>query len=401
MQIHKLFSVIVLTGTLAGFSSPSVHAQSRDYTNDSIRLLLKDQGLQMDIASAINNMYNYNMEEARQEFIWLRSYSPAHPLYPFLMGLSYWWMIVPNVADETYDDVFLDYMDLTIDRAEDLQDIDEDNPEANFFLAAAWGFKGRLYAERKRWGRATNAGRNAINYLEEGRKYLDYGPEFLFGDGLYNYYSIWIADNYPALRPVVNMFPEGDKEEGLKQLLEVSRFAFYTRTEAQYFLLSILGTEEGKPREALQIAEYLHSTYPNNPYFHRYYARLLYRLGRYKQGEEVCLEILNKIDAGALGYEATSGRYAAFFLGQIYEAYRDLDNAKKYYRRAVAFGEEIEATESGYFLYSLLNLAEIAEKEGDKKEAEEIYKQVKRYAKRSHPAHERARELLRKRRRGN
>ncbi|MEL6535658.1 MAG: tol-pal system protein YbgF [Bacteroidota bacterium] len=401
MRNAKLTFVFAVLGCTL-LTSTELRAQARDYgeNGDSIRLLMMDAGLQMDIAQAINDMYNFNMEAARQKFVWLRSYAPNHPLYPFLMGLSYWWLIVPNTQDKTYDKIFLQYMNLTIDRAEELEDIDPNHPEANFFLAAAWGFKGRLYSERKNYAMATIAGKNAVNYLDEGRKYKDYGPEFLFGDGLYNYYSVYVSETIPALKPVINMFPDGDKQLGVDQLLEVSRFAFYTRTEAQYFLLSILGFEQKRPREAMQIASYLHETYPNNPYFHRFYALLLHRHGRYEQAKQACMGILNRIDSGYVGYEATSGRYASYLLGTMFETGKEYEEAKFYYRRAVAFGEEIEATESGYYLYSLLNLAKIADKEGNTQEATRLYRKIKRYAKRKHPAHERARKLLRERRRG-
>jgi tetratricopeptide (TPR) repeat protein len=213
----------------------------------------------------------------------------------------------------------------------------------------------------------------------------------LFGDALYNYYSVWIPENYPLLKPILWFFTKGDKVLGIKQLQEVSRNAFYTRTEAQMFLMRILAIEEGKPYEALQVSEYLAETFPDNPYFQRFYARLLYSTGKLTKTEEVSLDILAKIDSGMVGYEATSGRYAAFFLGEVYSRRMMMDKAKTYYQRAVQFGEEAEAEESGYYLYSLLNLAEIAEKEGEKKLAKSYYRQVKKYAKRSHPAHQEAR----------
>ena len=74
-----------------------------------------------------------------------------------------------------------------------------------------------------------------------------------------------------------------------------------------------------------------------------------------------------------------------------------VDMPVSFYELAVEFGEEIEAYETGYFLYSLLNLAEIAYQEDNKKESKKILKQIKKYAKRKHPAHKRAREYLKER----
>jgi TolA-binding protein len=130
----------------------------------------------------------------------------------------------------------------------------------------------------------------------------------------------------------------------------------------------------------LQVADYLHQTFPDNPYFHRYYSRLLYSTGDYQLCEKTSLEIIDKYYQRFDGYEENSGRYAAFFLGQIYQTRRDYPNAKKFYKEAVRFSSKNETQQMGYNLYSLLALGEIAEKENNQKEAKEYYKEVKRLA---------------------
>lgn len=249
-------------------------------------------------------------------------------------------------------------------------------------------------SERRNWRKAASAGKNALKYLEVSKGNEDFSPELLFGDALYNYYSVWISENYPMLKPILIFFPKGDKELGVKQLKEVALNAFYTRTEAQFFLMRILSGDQNDLPGAMQIAEYLSTTFPDNAYFHRYYARLLYSTGRFKLSEKVSLDLVSRIDSGHVGYEATSGRYACFFLGQIYQAFKKKEMSKHYYQRAVVFGEEIEAYESGYYLHSLLNLAQYAKDEEDIKLAKEYIKTVKKKAKRKSSAHKRAREFF-------
>ena len=98
------------------------------------------------------------------------------------------------------------------------------------------------------------------------------------------------------------------------------------------------------------MAEYLYQTYPDNPYFHRYYARMLYSRGMYAELDKEGKEILARIDSAKVGYEATSGRYAAFYLGQLYEGRTKPDEAKKYYLLAVKYAEEIIKKISVVFL---------------------------------------------------
>ncbi len=357
-------------------------------------LLISDLSVQIEATNAINDMYNFKFQRASFQFKRLKEKYANHPLPYFLLGLNEWWKIMPNPEIEIYDEIFLSYMDSSIMVAENMYKVDSTKVEAAFFLSAAYGFKARLHSDRSNWLRAATYGNKSLNYLEDCRKRDDLSPELMFGDGLYNYFSVWIRENYPQLKPFMVWFDKGDKELGLDQLTEVAHNAFYTRTEAQFWLMRILFSEERDYRGALVIAEYLHNTFPDNAYFHRHYARMLHSTGQRVMAKYVCEDILHKIDSGMMGYEQNSGRWAAYFLGSISESNRDDEEAKKYYLMTVKFGEEIEAYETGYYLYSLIGLARISDRQGDKKQAKEYLKLVKKYAKRKHPAHKEAREYL-------
>lgn len=381
---------ILFTGlTLQAQDSLAVNA-------DGQVILIADMQMQIDVNQSMNDLYNFKFEKAEQQFEYLRYKYAWHPLPYFLLGLSEWWKIMPDLSDTGHDDTFLAYMDTVIMRAEAMHEVPEREVEASFFLAAAYGFQGRLYSseERKNWRKAAVVGKNALKYMSEIRGKDELSVELLFGEGLYNYFSVWVGENYFLLKPVVALFPKGDKELGMKQLREVSYNAFYTRTEAMVFLMRILNSYENDQSGAFHIAEYLHQTYPDNPYFHRYYARMLYSMGRFSAARPVCEDILGRIDSGMTGYEATSGRYAAFFLGQIYENLREYDRAGHYYERTIEFAREIEADDSGYYHYSLLALGDIAMRNGDEKVAKEYYKMVKNEAKRKDRVHELARDRL-------
>lgn len=377
---------------------------SAQVKKDTTIILISNITMQIETTQALNDLYNFKFDKAEQQFRWFKQKYAWHPLPYFLLGLSEWWKIMPNTKSTLYDDRFLAYMDSTILVAENLhKKYPEYKLEAAFFLSAAYGFKGRLYAdeERKNWRKAAAVGRIALNYLEEckGKNYLS--PELLFGDALYNYFSVWVPENYPFLKPVLWFFPEGDKQLGLKQLKEVSYNAFYTRTEAMVWLMRISNSYENNQVQAFQLAEYLHQTYPDNPYFHRYYARMLYSRGMYAELDKVGKEIIIRIDSAQSGYEATSGRYAAFYLGQLYEGRRKPDEAKKYYLLAVKYAEEIGATESGYYLFSLIALGEISEIQGDKNTAKKYFKEVKKLSGRKDEAYKDAKKRLKKLEKGD
>ncbi len=357
-------------------------------------LLIADMNVQIEATQALNDMYNFKFRAAWQQFYFLKKKYPDHPLPYFLMGLNEWWKIMPNLDVETYDERFLAYMDTSIMNAKRLYEIPSMRIEGAFFLAASYGFKARLYSERKRWIKAATHANRALNYLDDCRGKHELSPELLFGDGLYNYFSVWIPDNYPQLRPFLIMFDKGDKELGLEQLREVAHNAFYTRTEAQYWLMRILFTEENDTQGALHEAEYLHKTYPDNAYFHRYYARMLFYTGRYAKAKAVSEDLLMKVDSSYTGYEAVSGRYASFFLAKIWESNFDKDKAFYYYKRAKDFSEQIGAYKSGYYHYSLYGLAKLYLEQGDDLKARKCLITIRKNTKRKSPVNKLARDFM-------
>lgn len=388
------------------FCLVSVYAfcQPKQTKKDTTIILISDVSVQLEAVQALNDLYDFKFERAERQMRWFKQKYTWHPLPYFMMGLSEWWKIMPNTKETKYDDRFLAFMDSSILVAENLyKKHPEYKIEAAFFLAAAHGFKGRLYSdeERKNWRKAAVQGKIALNYLEDcrGKEYLS--PELQFGDALYNYFSVWVPENYPSLKPILWFFRKGDKQLGLKQLREVSYNAFYTRTEAMVWYMRIMNNYENDQPKAYQVAEYLFQTYPNNPYFHRYYARMLYARGMYPELEKQSKRILNLIDSAKFGYEATSGRYAAFFLGQMYDFQRKWDEAKKYYELSAKYAVQIDATESGYYLYSLIALGEINERQGNKAEAKRYFGMVKKKAKRKDEAYKDAKRRLKKLEKGD
>src|SRR5690606_35804622 len=319
---HKLSGIILFTCLLVLVAGGPLKAQQQAKKDTTI-ILISDLHVQLECTQALNDLYNFKFDRAEFQFRYLKARYRWHPLPYFLMGLIEWWKIMPNTSNTSHDDRFLAYMDSTILVGENLyKRFPEYKTEAAFFLAAAHGFKARLYSdeERKNWRKAASTGKTALDYLEISKQQENLSVELLFGDALYNYFSVWVPENYPALKPILWFFPKGDKALGLKQLKEVSYNAFYTRTEAMVWLMRILNSYENDQARAFQIADYLYQTYPDNPFFHRYYARMLYSLGRFREAEGVSMEIIRRINTGMVGYEATSGRYAAFFLGQIHES---------------------------------------------------------------------------------
>jgi hypothetical protein len=359
---------------LASFSVAQAQLYSSSDLDKNYDMVLKNPGVQIEATEAINLLYNYRFDEADKEFRWLRYRYPAHPMPHFLMGLAEWWKIVPNTDNESYDDAFLMHMDSTINLAEKLYDKEATKIESAFFLAAAYAFKGRLYSERESWTKATFAGKKSLKYFEVCKGNGDLSPELLFGDGLYNYYAEWVPKEYPILKPVLAFFPKGNKKLGEKQLEKVGNNAFYTRVEARYFLLQIYSMEN-EYSKAYELAKYMWQTYPNNPYFERYFCRTAFVTGKSEEASAAARNILDKIARGMTGYEGVSGRNAAYVLAYYSMNYtKDYTQASEYYQKAIDFSVKTKSTNAGYYVSSLLGLGKIAELNKNYDEALRYYK---------------------------
>ena len=337
--------------------------------------LLLDKDIQLELDGAVHNLYNFKYDRAEKQFRSLRRRYPNHPMPYFLLGLSTWWKIIPtNFQTEQYDKVFFAYMDTAVTKAQKLYDTDHNNYEASFFLSAAYGFDARLHAERHDWRKATVGARRSLNSLKKSQEANGLSPEFQFGQALFNYYAVWIPDNYPLLKPVLLFFPKGDKKLGMQQLRSVATNGFYTATEARVFLMRILKNEENNAEEAMPVARYLANTFPDNAYFQRFYALLAYDQGEFADCERVSREILDKINKGLPGYEGISGRYASYFMGYLMQnRYRDAAKAKDYYQRCIVFSESTGDTSGGFYLFANVNLARLAVREKDAMAAKRYY----------------------------
>lgn len=358
------------------------------------KMLITDHEIQFEVTEEINQMYNFKFEKADSQFQILKKKYPKHPLPYFLLGYSQFWRIMPNERVTIYDDKFYAYMDTVIRYADDLYDEDEKNYEAIFFLTAAYAFKGRRQSDLEKWVPATNSARKALKYLHRGQKFEEFSPEFLFGEGLYNYFRQWIPENFKAFKIVMMFFAKGDKVKGIEQLKKCGENAFYTRVEAQHYLAKIYLFEENKAGEALPIAKYLHETYPDNSVFHRLYSRLYFQTGNLSQAELLARTMLKRVESNKPGYEAEDGRFATFFIGWN-SLNKNKDTAKYYLEKCLLFCEKASATKMNYYFYSLDELAKMADAAGDKPKAmayrkkitenaskkNDLYKSAKKYIK--------------------
>lgn len=376
----KFISILILSATMA-YSQP--------------KILLTDPEIQFEVTEMVNLMYNFNFAKSDSQFQVLKKKHPKHPLPFFLLGYSQFWRILTNENYTGYDNLFHAYMDSVIYFADKMYDEDSKNYESIFFLTAAHAFKGRRYSDLEKWVPATNSGRKALKYLNKSKEYNDFSPEFLFGEGLYNYFRQWIPENFKAFKPVMWFFAKGDKTKGIAQLKQCAENAFYTRVEAQHFLSKIYLFEEASTKDALPITKYLFETYPENPIFHRLYIRVLFQMNNHAEADRVSKEVLKRVESNKFGYTSVDGRYSSFFIAWNQQN-KNRDTCKLYYEKSLKYCVLADAEEMNYCLIAYSELAKMAELDKDTAKAIYYYKKIKENSSKSNELNKKAKKFIRK-----
>jgi hypothetical protein len=346
------------------------------------KILLTDPRIQLECLEAVDSMYNFNFEVAEKQYNWLRQKHPEHPLPYFLLGLNEWWKILPNEYVKDYDKTFEDFMGLAIQKAKVLYKENKLNPEATFFLSASYGFKARLNAERGNYPAATLNAKKSLNYMLENQEANpDLVPEFMFGTALYNYFRGWVPENKKFMKPVLIMFPKGDKELGIEQLEEVSTESFYTRIEAMRYLIKIYSTYEKEYYKAWEYIKYLHKLYPKNAYFTRTFVKIAFKTRKNTECIQACKEAIIYVENHTIGYESETGRICSYILGYYYDQMKQYNKASFHFKECLRYTELPNAYSTGYTVLGVQKLAEYAIQKSDYQAAFRYYLKIKELSK--------------------
>lgn len=196
-------------------------------------------------------VYDGRPEEARSQFDRLRAGGPSLPpwfgsLFATIHTLDY---------DEALAADFERSLDRFIDEAADRHARSAHDAEALFYLAQGLLLRStyRVTHDKGMWGAARDAAR-AKRLTEQ---YLEQHPEH--GDayaalGLYNYF-VGIAPNYVKVLRVLLFLPPGNREQGLAQLERAAKDGNFLAPFAQTALAEIYSSFEGRPRDAIPLAE--------------------------------------------------------------------------------------------------------------------------------------------------
>lgn len=336
-----------------------------------------DSANEARIHHGISYVYNFQFDSARFEFQQVIHSRPDHPAGYFFLAMVDWWRIITDLDNTSRDDEFIARLDKVIEIADSILDKDENNITALFYKGGAIGFEGRLYGNREDWVKAANEGRLALPLVRKMAELAPKNADVLLGIGIYNYYAAIIPDQYPFVKPFMIFFPKGDRLKGLEQLKLASEKATYANIEATYFLLQALQNFEKQAAQAQPLALRLHALFPNNVIFHKYVGRCSAALGQWAEMSATYREILDRVRAKRLGYDASAEREADYYLGLEAMNEERFEEALRYFFRSDELSRTLDrGSFSGFMTLTNLKIGMIYDAEGKRDLAVKQYDKV-------------------------
>ncbi|MGQ9643993.1 MAG: tetratricopeptide repeat protein, partial [Ignavibacterium sp.] len=330
------------------------------------------------VKEGIKQIYNIKFDDAEKTFRNLIADYPNHPAGRFFLAMIDWWKILLDIENESYDDIFFQKLEDVIFQCDQILKNDPENVDALFFKGGAIGFRGRLRSVRNSWLKAADDGREALPIVERAAKLDPDNLDVQLGFGIYNYYAAVIPEEYPMIKPLMIFFPEGNKEEGIRQLRNTAFNGKYAKYEARYFLMTIYYRYESNPYLAEEFAKMLVEDFPDNPSFQRWLGRIYVRQGKMNLADSLFKDVLRKANENLYGYNfPASLREANYYVGYNYKLNNEPDSAKIYLQRCVEISEKIDKDEeSGFMINSILYLAQISESKNLFEEAISYYESL-------------------------
>lgn len=334
---------------------------------------LEDRQSTAQVLKGLEYLYNLQHAQAEAEFAPVKAKYADHPVKYLLNALQIQWKNIPIDQHSTALNTYLAELNKCVEASHRYYEKPDYKMECTFFLLAGHGFLALAENYKGSFMSATQEARKALKYFKEGKKYKNSNAEFLFANGLYNYYRERYPETRPIVKPIMVFFDAGNKAQGLAELEKSFRNSVFSRTEAAMYLRDIYIKYEANFGKALYFSTEIYRDHSNNFIFRIAQIESLLLNLKFEEAEKLNegLKPLNNPVAG-LSYH--------MFDGYLKEhKYKNLPQAKAAYQRALKVKYNDRYTKE-YMAFAYLGLARIAAQEGDKAAARNYYKQCLKYA---------------------
>lgn len=223
------------------------------------------------VKAGLNQIYNIRFEQAENTFSFIEKEFPSHPSGTFFKLFIIWWNILLDPGKNSMDEIFSRRVERILELCNNILHKNETNYDALLFKGVTYGLRAEFNIIRKNWVKAIFNGKKALDFavLCNSIKPNDFDLYFVFG--FYHYFTAFVTDHYPVIKPFLYLLPKGDRIRGLKELENAALYGRYSRIEARFFLQVIYYQYEKNFKESIKWGDDLLKEYPNNPRFNHFF----------------------------------------------------------------------------------------------------------------------------------
>jgi len=249
---------------------------------------------------------------------------------------------------------------------------DPNNPDLNFCMALAIGFKSRVMISEKNSFFVMFNGMNSLKYLRRVDELSENNPDLEFCKGVFEYY----ISKYPGIvKYCANMFLEttGGRETGRQRLELAAQSDGFLKYDANFLLAFLYLYIENKPEKAADYVDLLVTEFPKNPNYHFLQTFCNLQLENIDTAEQNFENFKKSINPYNPYYKEEFINRTDFLLAMIAIKKMEYDEADKYFD---VFTQGYKLELEHLMAVALLEKGKIQENKGNPQEAKKLYKSV-------------------------
>ena len=290
--------------------------------------MLYDTAAIDQVSRSISHIYKSEFDLAEDVIDSINSKYPGHPATYLLKGFLINWENYPllpfSPARKSYESQLQ-----TGYRIAEAEDGWSDNPELLLISLCSRGLLMLLYSENEMSSELIPYVPPTYRGIRKAFEYTSVFADLCYYTGIYNYYREAYPEQHPIYKAVAFLFPHGDKEKGLEDLIHTAENAILLGPEAYSILSWICIQYENDFPRALYYSETVFNQYPENPWFRAEYLKNLFLVKDYDKAEEII-----KTSSGIKNDYFTC--QMAIFKGLLQEKkYNEYVLAEEYYQKAI------------------------------------------------------------------
>ena len=296
-----LISLILIISITSAFSQTK---KAQIISNDSVRKY---------VYLGFRQINNLEFRHADTTFSFLQKKHPKSP-WTYVMGANlFWWKFMMGDDSEYILNKFYTYLK----KIDNLVGEDVDN-ESKFCRILVFSLEARMDLWNEKYIKVLGNLNDYISLISSTFGQEDLYQGFLLTNGLYHFFMGLANEKYPLMRPILALFPAGQKEYGLKLLSKINQDDILIN-ERNYFLSACYLEWEYDFPKAEKYAKQLIDIYPDNIDYHITYEMSIARKEKRDAYSSTISRLISKINRNS----HLSNKQKEFLKAKVYRRLRE------------------------------------------------------------------------------